>query len=225
VEEIPYYIWAVIGAILALILEARFRHREKITKPARILLDTSGVIDGRFHALQELFNGTVQFLTLTSVLYELRKLQESNLEEKSRAGKRGFWVLETAPFPIETIPPLRPDLETDDQIIDTAKALNCAIISGDDSLNRTAQVAGVHVVHVQDLLERLTTISIRDGVRTVTIVRTGEREGQGVGFLPDGTMIVVSGADDAVGKTVEVELERYMPTKRGVIVFARRKQV
>lgn len=191
-----------------------------------LILDTSAIIDGRILDIAKtgFIFGTV--LVPASVLRELQQVADSADFLKRARGRRGFEVIED----LKKVKNLRVevwDKETsrrgvDDQLIQIAKNLHGKIVTTDFNLNRVASVSNVGVLNVNDLANAVKTVAIPGERLKMKIMHLGKDASQGVGYLDDGTMIVVSAGAPLVGKTVEVEVTKSLQIPAGRMIFAKK---
>lgn len=109
---------------------------------------------------------------------------------------------------------------TDDKLVLLAKKLSADLYTTDYNLNKVATVEGVKVLNINELALSMRPLILPGERKKVKIVQKGSGRGQGVGYLEDGTMVVVENAIKLVGKTVEVEVARYHQTESGKMIFA-----
>ena len=114
--------------------------------------------------------------------------------------------------------------EVDTKLVRLARNLGAKLYTNDYNLGKIAELQKVNYVNLHDLAKSLRVILLPGEVLTLRIVREGKDKGQGVGYLPDGTMVVVNKAQDVVGQQVEVQVQSQLQTGAGVIVFAELKQ-
>ena len=110
----------------------------------------------------------------------------------------------------------------DEKLIKLAKSLHGRIITTDFNLNRVASVSNVSVLNVNDLANAVKTVAIPGEAMTVKVVHLGKDPKQGVGYLPDGTMIVVENGAQLVGEEVKTEVSRVLQVAAGRMIFTRR---
>lgn len=205
-----------------LIRRADQPQKQKITFP--IFLDTSAIIDARVFDLIKLgvFNGT--FVLLESVLNELKSIADSKDEIKKERGRKGLKLLdEVKKQRLVSLTTLKNSetLPVDDQIVHLAKEYKGKIVTCDYNLSKKAHISGVVSIDIYELASILKTSAIPGEEFWIKVIQRGKGEGQGVGYLPDGTMIVVEKGKDFMGKTVKVVVSRIIQTDAGKIFFAK----
>jgi len=198
------------------------------TPPTPVILDTSVIIDGRL--LDILKTGFLEapLLVPQFVLDELQHLADSGNDLKRQRGRRGLEILdeiksdkginltvEDGRWKIED------GGEVDKRLVQMAKKLKAKIATVDFNLNKAASVSGIRVLNVNELANCLKTVVLPGEKLKVRVVQKGKEEGQGVGYLEDGTMVVIEDGNDLVGETVEVEVSRVLQTAAGKMVFSR----
>jgi len=191
----------------------------------RYLIDTSAIIDGRIAAVARtgFLEGTL--LIPSFVLTELQMLADSNDDLRRQKGRRGLDLLnqmqQSSPLPIEIVHYDLPDaLRVDDKLIELARQHRCPIITNDYNLHRVAGLQGVTVLSINQLSDALRPPVAQDQRLQILIRNGGNARQQGVGFLDDGTPVIVENARHLIGQTIEVVVTRIHQTQTGRLVFA-----
>jgi uncharacterized protein YacL len=208
------------------------RDREQLPpSPAsyQILLDTSAIIDGRIADISQ--TGFV-FGTLVVprfVLNELQRIADSADTMRRNRGRRGLEMLnrlqKDTQVPIEiTDADVEGIVEVDSKLIKMARTLHCPIITNDYNLNRVAELQGVKVLNINELANAVKPVLLPGEDISIKIMQDGKELNQGVGYLDDGTMIVVEGGRQYMGMTIEVTVTRVLQTVAGRMIFAHPKQ-
>jgi len=189
-----------------------------------IVVDTSSLIDGRLEQIA--LSGFVmgKLLVANFVLNELQKVADSEDPLRRAKGRRGLDSLDrmqhNPTIPLEIIDDLETSREpVDIKLVKTAKKRHAKIITVDYNLNRVAKIQKVYVLNVNELAESLKPSLIPGEEIQVKIIQKGKEAGQGVGYLPDGTMIVVEGGERLVGKEILCEVVRVYHTVAGKMIF------
>ena len=191
-----------------------------------VLVDTSTIIDGR---IAEVAQTGFLFCTLVVprfVLAELQQVADSSDAGKRSRGRRGLDVLEQmqkqALSPVE-IADLELDSapDVDSALVRLARDREWPLLTNDFNLNRVASLQGIRVLNVNELANALKPICIPGDVIQVRLVHEGKDPGQGVGYLVDGTMVVVEAASRQVGEEAAVVVTRAIQTAAGRIIFGR----
>lgn len=196
-----------------------------ITLNQPLLIDTSALIDGRILdiAKTSFLHGTI--LIPTFVLTELQQVSDSADYIKRTRGRRGFEIIED----LKKIKGLRLEIwdrdvaakQVDDKLIKLAKSLKGRIITTDYNLNRVASVTGVTVLNINDLANALKTVAVPGETLTIKMVHIGKDPKQAVGYLPDGTMVVLENGADLVGHEVTLEVTRLLQASAGKMIFGK----
>jgi uncharacterized protein YacL len=190
-----------------------------------LLLDTSVIIDGRIADLIEakLVEGLV--VVPRFVLKELQQIGDSNDPIRRARGRRGLDMLNRlqrntvaevkihdGDFPDET--------EVDAKLVRLARNLGAKLFTNDYNLGKIAELQSVSYVNIHEVAKGFKTVLLPGEALQIRIVREGKDKGQGVGYLNDGTMVVVNQAQALIGQQVEVQVQSLLQTGAGVIVFA-----
>lgn len=190
------------------------------------LLDTSAIIDGRVYdvALTGFLEGKI--CVPDFVLTELRHIADSEDDLKRGRGRRGLDILmkmqALTQIDVEVLHQDIPDIqEVDAKLIKMAQMMNASVVTNDYNLNKVAEVQGVGVLNVNDLANAVKPVALPGEKLYVRIVKEGKEQMQGVAFLPDGTMIVVSDAKNLIGDDLQVEVTSALQTSAGRMIFAR----
>lgn len=202
----------------------------KQTKGARpMLLDTSVLIDGRIHDIATTGVIESQVIVPRFVLDELQAVADSPDKLKRMRGRRGLDVLGKLQNqgPLDVI--LYADADRDDEsrppvdqrLMDLAKELSARVLTTDYNLNKVAQVRGVDVININDLANALKPVVLPGEKMTVRLVKPGEEPGQGVGYMEDGTMVVVEQGRGHVNEEVEFTVTSALQTSAGRMIFGR----
>ncbi|AEG16642.1 PilT protein domain protein [Desulfofundulus kuznetsovii DSM 6115] len=195
------------------------------------LLDTSVIIDGRIADLVEsgFIEGTL--LVPAFVLEELRHIADSPDVLKRNRGRRGLDILnqmrKNSPVKVQIIDNVRglDDVaEVDSKLVKLAQRLGAKIMTNDFNLNKVAELHGVKVLNINELANAIKPVVLPGEEMTVQVVRDGKEAGQGVGYLDDGTMIVVDGGKKYIGQTISVLVTSVLQTAAGRMIFARPRQ-
>jgi uncharacterized protein YacL len=191
-----------------------------------VLLDTSVIIDGRIADVAA--TGFLQSTLLVPrfVLNELQYIADSSEPIRHQRGRRGLEVLNRLRKDSRT--PLRiTDLDieeihsTDEKLVVLAKQLHCPILTNDYNLNRVAELQGVVVLNLNDLANAIRVIFLPGESLPVYLIQEGKEPGQGVGYLEDGTMVVVDEGRKHIDRTVSVIVTKVLQTSAGRMIFAR----
>jgi uncharacterized protein YacL len=209
-------------------LTARFLPPEDIDGEPVVVVDTSSLIDGRIEGLAETGFIFGKVIVPKFVLDELQKISDSADSLKRSRGRRGLDVLSN----LQKIQGINLEISeeeprgkgVDTKLVALARRRGAKILTVDYNLNRVAQLQKVEVLNVNELSEVIKPVVLPGERIQVKVVQRGKERGQGVGYLPDGTMIVVEGGADLVGKEVEAEVVRIFQTVAGKMVFVQPKR-
>lgn len=196
-----------------------------ITLSQPIIIDTSALIDGRILDIAKtaFLHGTI--LVPTFVLTELQQVADSSDYIKRTRGRRGFEIIDE----LKKIKGLHVEIwdrdlaakTVDDKLIKLAKSLKGRIITTDYNLNRVASVSGVTVLNINDLANALKTVAVPGEPLSIKLVHIGKDPKQAVGYLADGTMVVLENGADMVGKEVTMEVTRLLQASAGKMIFGK----
>ncbi len=190
-----------------------------------LLVDTSVIIDGRIYDICNTGLLQQQLIVPRFVLAELHSLSDSSNKMKRARGRRGLELLENMRkddnVNIEVVDVDIPyEDEVDDKLIRFAKTEQLDILSNDYNLGKVASVENVNVINLNDLATALKPQVLPGDTLTLDIIKEGEETNQGVGFLDDGTMVVVEGGRPHIGETIDVEVTSSIETNAGRMTFA-----
>ncbi len=202
----------------------------KQTKGSRpLVLDTSAIVDGRIADLCEsrLFDAPV--VVPRFVLNELQLIADSADKLKRNRGRRGLDVLKkmqaSTVFDVEIDESTAAEIEeakgVDQKLLLFTKVRNGRLATTDYNLTKVAQVRSVDVVNINDLANSLKVVALPGETMRVKIVKPGEEADQGIGYLDDGTMIVVEGARSKIGKDIVLSVTSSLQTSAGKMIFGR----
>jgi uncharacterized protein YacL len=190
-----------------------------------LVLDTSVIIDGRVAELLEskFIEGTVVIPRF--VLKELQLVADSSDAIRRARGRRGLETL--ARIRKLTRPEIKihdgdfPEENTvDAKLIKLCHALGAKLFTNDFNLGKVAELQNVSFLNLNQLAGALKTVLLPGEAVNLKIVREGKDKGQGVGYMNDGTMVVVNHAASLVGQSIDVQVQSLLQTGAGVIVFA-----
>ena len=194
-----------------------------------ILLDTSIIIDGRIADIIETKILQQELIVPRFVLAELQTVADSEDKLKRNRGRRGLDVLQKLQNNERVdvnileahVPAVVNATDVDGKLVALAEHLTAKIITNDFNLNKVASLRGVDVINLNDLANALKPIVLPGEAMTVKVLRPGEEQGQGVGYLDDGTMVVVDGGREYIGKVVELTVTSVLQTSAGRMIFGR----
>lgn len=208
------------------------RDREKlatVVPSQQILLDTSTIIDGRIADITQTGFICGTLVVPRFVLNELQHIADSADTMRRNRGRRGLEILnrlqKDATVPIEIIDAdIEGIPEVDGKLVKMARNLHCLIITNDFNLNRVAELQGVKVLNINELANAIKPVLLPGEDIYIKVMQDGKELGQGVGYLDDGTMIVVESGRQFMNTTIEVTVTRVLQTVAGRMIFAHPKQ-
>ena len=202
----------------------------KQTKGARpILLDTSVLIDGRITDIVQTGIIESQLIVPQFVIDELQLIADSGDKLKRNRGRRGLDVMQklrgtphadVAMYDASAreVPGV---FDVDQKLVHLAHEMNARILTNDFNLNKVAQLRGVDVININDLAGALKPVVLPGEKMSVRLIKPGDEPGQGVGYLEDGTMVVVEGGRQSLNQDVEFTVTSALQTKAGKMIFGR----
>ncbi len=191
-----------------------------------VLLDTSVIIDGRIADISKTGFIRSTMLVPRFVLNELQHIADSSDPLRRNRGRRGLDLL--GRLQEESLTPVQiTDIEiddvhqVDDKLVRLAKQLECPIVTNDFNLNHVAKLQGVVVLNINELANAVKTVILPGEAMEVKIIQEGKERDQGVGYLNDGTMIVVENGKRSIERNVQVEVTKVLQTSAGRMIFAK----
>ncbi|BDF78194.1 PIN/TRAM domain-containing protein [Pyramidobacter piscolens] len=205
---------------------------EPATDPVpRKILDTSVIIDGRILDIAKtgFLQGTL--ILPSFVLLELQTVADSKDQNRRARGRMGLDVVKELQklqqVKLALIEASLADYHTefvDSAVVSMAKRFGCDVLTTDYNLNKVAQIQNVRVLNVNDLANAMKPALLPGDEVTVNVIKEGKDARQGIGYLDNGTMLVVEDGGPFIGKTVEVTLSSLLQTSAGRMVFGRVKR-
>jgi uncharacterized protein YacL len=207
-----------------------FSKQVKGNKP--LVLDTSVIIDGRIADLCDTRIIDSRLIVTRFVLQELQGIADSSDKLKRNRGRRGLDILkklQTNPK-VElqmhegNIPEFREGgekIRVDERLVLFAKSVSGRVVTNDFNLNKIAQLQGVDVINLNEVSNALKTVALPGELMTIKIVKLGDQPGQGVGYLEDGTMVVVEQGRPHMGTEVPITVTSVLQTPAGRMIFGR----
>jgi uncharacterized protein YacL len=190
-----------------------------------VLLDTSVIIDGRILDIAKTGFLDMPLVILSSVLRELQMVADSADATRRRRGRRGLDVLTE----MQKDPSVKLQVEEDEapagteidaHLVRMAKRNSWAIMTNDFNLNRIARLEGVAVLNLNELAQAMRPVAIPGEEIVVTVAREGKEQGQGVGSLDDGTMVVIQNGRRLLNQTITAVVTSVIQTSAGRMIFA-----
>ena len=194
-----------------------------------LLLDTSVIIDGRIKGICEAGFLDQKLVVPRFVLHELQMVADSSDNLKRARGRRGLDILNELQsddnIDIEIsdaeVPKRDADEGVDLKLLALARVFDGRVMTNDYNLNKVAKVRGVEVININDLVNALKPVALPGESMLVKIIKPGEEHGQGVGYLEDGTMVVVEQGRGKIGERVDVVVTSVLQTSAGRMIFGR----
>jgi len=202
----------------------------KQTKGARpLVLDTSAIIDGRIADLYQSKLFDAPLIVPRFVLNELHLIADSADKLKRNRGRRGLDILNEmqadSAIDVEIDDTVVPEVEevkgVDQKLVMFTKNCNGRLATTDYNLSKVAQVRDVDVMNINDLANSLKTIALPGETMRVRIIKAGEEAEQGIGYLDDGTMVVVEGARNKIGRELAISITSSLQTSAGKMIFGK----
>lgn len=195
-----------------------------IKRENKIILDTCALIDGRILEVSNAGFIASQIIVPDFILNELQLLADGSDSHKRERARHGLDIVKTLQDDHVNTKIVKyktnEKLPADDKLVLLAKKLKADLCTTDYNLNKVASIHGVKVLNVNELSNALRPVLLPGEKKNIKIVQKGSGKGQGVGYLDDGSMVVVGNAVGLVGKNVDVEVSRYIQTDAGKMLFA-----
>jgi len=204
---------------------------KKVKGGRPLLLDTSVIIDGRIADVCDTRLIDTKLLVPRFVLQELQAIADSADKLKRNRGRRGLDILKR----LQSNPKLdlqmhdgyHPELKlnerirVDERLVMLGRALGARVVTNDFNLNKIAQLQGVDVINLNELANSLKTVCLPGEYLQVRVVKVGDQAQQGVGYLDDGTMVVVEQGRNLIGQEVSIVVTSMLQTQAGRMIFGR----
>jgi uncharacterized protein YacL len=191
-----------------------------------ILMDTSVIIDGRVSDIARTGFLPGELLIPRFVLNELQYIADSGDNLRRQRGRRGLEVLaQLQKDPLISVRISDIDVEgaqeVDDKLVILARQLKAPIFTNDFNLNRVAELQGVKILNINDLANAVKAVFLPGEILAVKVIQEGREAGQGVGYLDDGTMVVVQGGNNFIGVELETVVTKVLQTAAGRMIFSK----
>ena len=192
----------------------------------KILVDTSAIIDGRIADIVKTGFLGGELVVPKFVLNELQFVSDSADGLRRQRGRRGIEVLtelqhnDLVPVTISDVD-VEGVREVDDRLVVLARQMNAPILTNDYNLNRIAEIQGVEVLNVNDLANAVKVILLPGETFEIRVIQEGKEFNQGVGYLEDGTMVVIENGQRYLEKNIPVTVTKILQTSAGRMIFAR----
>lgn len=191
-----------------------------------IVIDTSVIVDGRIVDISKTKFLSGKLVIPKFVLRELQQIADSTDPMKRQRGRRGLEMLHT----LQKEPGLDiaiheedfPDLtEVDAKLVKLAKLMDAKILTVDFNLNRVASIQGIKVLNINELANALKTVVFPGEQMHIKLIKDGKEHNQAIGYLEDGTMVVVEDARRLIGQDVKVTVTSVLQTQAGKMIFSK----
>jgi uncharacterized protein YacL len=194
-----------------------------------LVLDTSVIIDGRIADLCDTRIIDTKLIVTRFVLQELQGIADSSDKLKRNRGRRGLDILKklqsNPKIELEMqegrVPEADAKARVDERLVLFAKSVGGRVVTNDFNLNKIAQLQGVEVINLNEVANALKTVALPGEVMAIKIVKPGDQPGQGVGYLDDGTMVVVEQGRSHIGTEVSMTVTSVLQTPAGRMIFGR----
>lgn len=203
----------------------KLQRQQARSKNNAVYVDTSVLIDGRILAIAETGFITAELVIPRSVVSELQLLADGADHEKRARARHGLDIAtqlrECDSVTVTLLQDGAAKSGVDERLLELAKKHGGMICTIDYNLNKVAQVEGIRVLNVNELAKNVRFSHLPGETRSLMLTQKGQDSHQGVGYIEDGTMVVVEQASKYIGKSVEVEFIRALQTDAGKMMFAR----
>jgi uncharacterized protein YacL len=202
---------------------------DRPTRRTAKVLDTSVIIDGRIADIAEAGFIDGMMVVPEFVLRELQTVADSTDGSKRQRGRRGLDMLQR----MQSNPAVQVQIVTDDfpsirevdmKLLELAKKWEAKVVTNDFNLNKVAHLHHVEVLNINDLANALRPVVLPGEKMTVLILKEGKEFNQGVGYLDDGTMVVVDHARKLIGRSVEISVTSVLQTASGKMIFGKMEE-
>jgi len=193
------------------------------------VLDTSAIIDGRIYDVCQSNFLDGRLIVPTFVIEELQHIADSSDNLRRNKGRRGLELLsKMQKHPQIKIDIMEADIpeekDVDAKLVKLCKRLNASIITNDFNLNKVSELQGIKVLNINELANAVKMIVYPGENMHISIIKEGKESGQGVGYLEDGTMVVVEDAQNDIGRELEVVVTSVFQTAAGRMIFTRKSR-
>ena len=191
-----------------------------------ILMDTSVIIDGRVTDIARTGFLSGELLIPRFVLNELQYIADSGDNLRRQRGRRGLEVLsQLQKDPAISVRISDIDVEgtnaVDDKLVILARQMRAPVLTNDYNLNRVAEIQGVTILNINELANAVKAVYLPGETLNVRVIQEGREHGQGIGYLDDGTMVVVQDGNEFIGEEVETVVTKVLQTAAGRMIFSK----
>lgn len=214
----------IIAVGIMVLITNRKREQKTGTGSGAVVVDSCGAIDGRIVELANAGFIPASIIVPQFVIAELQQLADGHDSQKRERARFGLDVIkllqENANLSVDIAKETYADGDVDDMLVALAKKRGANLYTTDFNLNKVAAIHSVRVLNVNELAQMIRPVALPGENITVKIVQKGSGQGQGVGYMEDGTMVVVDKAANRIGKNVSVQVTRTLQTAAGKMLFA-----
>jgi len=226
-------VFSYLGAVMALRGKDEFnliipyvRFKRQDLKDGVILLDTSAIIDGRASDIFKTGFLAGRLVVPRFILLELQRLADSEDDTKRQRGRRGMEILKTMQKdPVVDVRIHEDDLtgtdSVDSKLVKLSKVMDARICTTDFNLSRIASIQGIEMLNINDLVNAVKPVVFTGEELEIKLLKEGKEANQAIGYLEDGTMVVVSDGRRGLGQTVKVYVTSALQTQAGRMIFAK----
>ncbi len=226
-------VFSYLGAVMALrgkdefnVIIPYIRFRREDVKEGVILLDSSAIIDGRIIDIFKINFLMGRLVVPRFVLFELQNLADSADDTKRQRGRRGLELLRMMQGDLKMDVRIQEEDmsgvdEVDTKLIRLAKLMDARLCTTDFNLGRIATLQGVEVLNIHDLVSAVKSVVFTGEKLDVKLIKEGKEPNQAVGYMEDGTMIVVTDAKSFLGQNVKVAVTSVLQTQAGRMIFGK----
>jgi len=223
---IDYIQIGLLAVVIGLLLKEYKTVGFSRTSKSAVVVDTSVLIDGRIVEIAKAGFIPGKLVVPQFVVSELQLIADSNDSHKRERARFGLDILiqlqaELREIVTMTNTDYKDIRATDDKLVRLAADTSASLCTMDFNLNKVAAVKGVTVLNINELAQAVRPVALPGEKHLVKIVQKGSSKDQGVGYLEDGTMVVVSGAGNMIGKKLEITVTRMLQTEAGKMMFAK----
>lgn len=209
--------------------EFNFRGSGVKAETEQRILDTSVIIDGRIADICDSGFMEGELIVPRFVLNELQFVADSSDSIKRSRGRRGLDILnrmqKISTINIKIVEQDFPKIKgVDGKLVALAQKINAKLLTNDFNLNKVAELQGVRVLNINELANSMKPVVLPGELMSVKVIREGKEHGQGVGYLDDGTMIIVDGAQKMLNMNIEVVVTSVLQTTAGRMIFSELKE-
>lgn len=218
----------LIGLAASIKFDIRHLSSRRSGERRRILVDTSALIDGRILSLAKTGFMGDELVIPRSVVAELQLLADGSDSEKRSRARYGLDIVTDLQKVDGLLVTILPDGTStpegvDNRLLSLAREQGFMLLTLDFNLNKVAKIENIHVLNINELAQTLRMQLLPGETTRIKLTQAGSSENQAVGYLSDGTMVVVADAHKLIGRTVEVEATRTIQTEAGKMLFAKLK--